>query len=48
MQIHELISFSRPEIFAIRSRRCPKFRRNFIVFGPPFFGRNPQISDIIY
>jgi len=27
-----------PEIFAIKSRSCPKSRRNFDVLGPPSFG----------
>ena len=27
-----------PEIFAIKSRSCPKSRQNFDVFGPPNFG----------
>jgi len=35
------ISYSRPEIFAIKSR-SPRSRQNFDVFGPPIFlGKGP-------
>ena len=33
-----LISYCVPEIFAIKSRSCPKSRQNFDVFGPPILG----------
>jgi len=43
------ISCCVPEIFAIKSQRCAKSRRNFDVFEPPNFGeiRATQISDRI-
>jgi len=37
-----------PEIFAIKSRSCAKFRRNFDVFGHQFFGGPPKLLTAFY
>jgi len=35
-----------PEIFAIKSRSCPKSRRNLHVFGPPNLGKGRDHPNI--